>query len=126
MKRKSLWLDIPKLQDFQIGIENLVFSLVEKYTGIRKQVIQKKIRNASIVAARQIFCFLMDKYNKLHHLEIGLIVGLDRSTVAYSIKRVIILREIDKSFRATLNKITSDLERNLNETNNCKITIYDR
>jgi hypothetical protein len=84
---------------------NKLFAAIEAITGHNKTQLRSKLRERTLVEARQIFCTLMYKHTEQGLANIGSLVNRDHTTVIHSIKTVKNLTEIDSKFKTKYNAI---------------------
>ncbi|MDR2087500.1 MAG: chromosomal replication initiator protein DnaA [Dysgonamonadaceae bacterium] len=85
--------------------------VVSGYFNIELKDIHSKSRKREIVQARQIIMYLLKKYTNYSYAHIGCVVGKrDHATVIHSERNVKNLRQVDKKFRSTLEKIEDTLK----------------
>tara|TARA_R110002110_G_scaffold194259_4_gene403048 strand:- start:368 stop:829 length:462 start_codon:yes stop_codon:yes gene_type:complete len=84
---------------------NKLYAAIEAITGHNKTQLRSKLRERTLVEARQIFCALMYEHTEQGLANIGSLVNRDHTTVIHSIKTVKNLTEIDSKFKTKYNAI---------------------
>lgn len=90
--------------------ENQIIQIVEKHTGISKDLMSGRSHLQEIVMARHLAMLLIRERIKLSLKEIARIFNRDHSTVLSSIKSAENRIEFDADFRNIYNKVIKDLE----------------
>ena len=99
-----------RVEQKQLSVQSIQ-ETVCKYFNLEQAAIQTRSRKREIVQARQITMFLAKKYTDCSFSQIGKIVGKkDHATVLHACKTIKDQIEINKSFRASVEEIESQLK----------------
>lgn len=94
-----------------ITMDNII-NTVCKHFGLETSIIYSKSRKREVAQARQISMYLAKNYTDMSMSKIGKIIGnKHHSTVLYACKTIEELQQVDKTFRAEMEKIQSDFKK---------------
>lgn len=95
----------------EITVEDIL-NTVSTHFNISTALIRSTSRKREVVQARQVAMYLAKNHTNLSSARIGSYIGSrDHATVLHACKLIKDLREVDKSFNADLDKITTLLKR---------------
>ncbi|KAA6346182.1 Chromosomal replication initiator protein DnaA [termite gut metagenome] len=101
---------IVRTETRSLTIEDII-NIVCKYFGLEEGVIHTKSRRREVVQVRQVAMYLAKKHTDSSSSRIGQLIGnKDHATVLHACKIVKEQCEVDKSFRADIEKIELSLK----------------
>lgn len=105
------WIDLAPSMVFARCTSARVLAVVGAATGISPDELRSERRFASIVAARQVACWLMRKHTVLSLPQIGRALGgRDHSTILHAINRADHLRESDPVYCDLVDDLAAKLK----------------